>query len=217
MFEVYNDYFLITKIHQGQTIYAKAGSMVAYQGNIKFESKTLTGNGKGLLKNAMQTIVKGVAGEGMKLMTAIGEGNIYFADNASNILTIDMNKDGGKSWSSLTIEGDKVLAYTDDVKHTVKMSTFGTSSTKGIFTSQFEAIGRNAHIALLSKGKPLYLPTPCYVDPQALIGYTGPAPRLDKNNITWKTFVGKESGESFVLNFSTPGYFVIVQPSEELF
>lgn len=212
MFEVFNDYFLIAQLERDEILYAKAGSMVAYQGIIKFDKKILTGTSGGLLKNTMQTFVKGTIGEGMNLMTAIGEGNIYFADKEQHVITIDMNKD---SWNSLTVEGDRVLAYTQDVHHSVKLSTFGTSSTKGLFTSLLQSNGAKAHVALITKGKPMYLPTPCYVDPQALVAYTGPSPSLQKNNITWKTIVGKTSGETFVLNFSQPGHFVIIQPYEE--
>lgn len=215
MFEVFNDFFLVAQLENGETLYAKSGSMVAYQGNVKFDKKILTGTSGSILKNTMQTLVKGTVGEGMNLMTAKGEGNIYFADNEQYVITIDMNKEGNHSWNKLTVEGDKILAYTEDVHHSVKLSTFGTSSTKGLFTSLLQANGPKAHIALLTKGKPMYLPTPCFVDPQALVAYTGPAPTLDRNNITWKTLVGKSSGETFVLNFSQPGYFVIIQPCEE--
>lgn len=215
MFQVFNDYFLIAQLEQSEILYAKAGSMVAYQGDVKFDKKMLTGTSGNLLKNTMQTFVKGTVGEGMNLMTAKGEGNIYFADKEQYVITVDMNKEGGNAWKSITVEGDKVLAYTQDVHHSVKLSTFGTSSTKGLFTSSLQSIGEKAHVALVTRGKPMYLPTPCYVDPQALVAYTGPAPSLQKNNITWKTLIGKTSGETFVLDFSEPGYFVIVQPCEE--
>ena len=209
-----NDYFLAVEIHQGETVYAKLGSMVSFQGNLKFEKVMLTSNDGGMFKNVMTTLVKGVAGESMDLMKIFGEGIVYLAHEATYILEIDMNQ---KGWNQLTVEGNKVLAYSEGVHHKVKMSTFGTSSTKGLFTSFFTAKTSNAHIALLSQGKPIYLPTPCSVDPQALVGYTGPPPKLIGNHFTWKTMIGQTSGETFVLDFTEPGHFVIIQPSELIF
>ncbi len=57
------------------------------------------------------------------------------------------------------------------------------------------------------------LQSPCRVDPDAIICWTGSDPSL-KADVNWKTIIGQTSGESYMFNFANAGQTVIIQPSE---
>ncbi|MFQ9287838.1 MAG: hypothetical protein ACLR3X_06655 [Intestinibacter bartlettii] len=40
--------------------------------------------------------------------------------------------------------------------------------------------------------------------------------RSKSSTLSWKTFIGQTSGESYHLQFNEPGQLVIIQPSERL-
>lgn len=57
------------------------------------------------------------------------------------------------------------------------------------------------------------LQAPCRVDPDAVVAWTGSSPKV-KTDISWKTFLGQTSGESYMFEFTEPGQIVIIQPFE---
>src|SRR5436305_1211187 len=61
----------------GDTIQAKAGSMVAYQGDVTFEHA-----GSGGMSRMLK---KAVTGEGTTLMKVTGTGEVFLADTAQDI------------------------------------------------------------------------------------------------------------------------------------
>ena len=67
------------------TIQAKLGSMVAYQGDVKFEHAGSGGMGR-MLKKA-------VSGEGTSLMKIEGSGEVFLADTAMDIHLIYLEND----------------------------------------------------------------------------------------------------------------------------
>src|SRR5947208_5801182 len=82
------------------TIQAKLGSMVAYQGEVKFEHA-----GSGGLSRMVK---KAVTGEGTKLMRMSGTGEVFLADRAQDIHLIKLENDG------MTCNGRNVLAFDVD-------------------------------------------------------------------------------------------------------
>src|SRR4028119_1645145 len=70
---------------QGNTVQAKAGSMVAYQGQVSFEHAGSGGMGR-MLKKA-------VSGEGQTLMKMSGSGEVFLADTAQDIHLIYLEND----------------------------------------------------------------------------------------------------------------------------
>jgi uncharacterized protein (AIM24 family) len=82
-----------------------------------------------------------------------------------------------------------------------------------MFTSNLTGIGNNAEVAITTNGNPIILQTPCVVDPDAVVCWTGPDPQF-KTDVSWKTFLGQSSGESYMLEFNTQGETVIIQPFE---
>ncbi len=60
-------------------IWAKAGSMVAYNGKIKYEREGILEHGLGSM------FKKALTGEGASLMKANGEGKLYLADSGKKL------------------------------------------------------------------------------------------------------------------------------------
>lgn len=190
--------------------FAKKGSMVAYIGTFKFEKVLLDTNNTNLLGGVINHIGRKLTGENMELMKVIGQGSCYLADCAQHITTIDLNAN-----DCLNVESENLLAFTDTCKYGVKFIGSGIISQKGLFTSKLTCNGENAQVAIKTDGNPIILNSPCIVDPDAIVCWTGADPNF-KLDVNWKTILGQTSGESYMLDFKQPGYIVIVQPSERL-
>jgi uncharacterized protein (AIM24 family) len=67
---------------EGDQIQAKLGSMVAYQGDVRFEYQS---GGLG------RFFKKAVTGEGVKLMTATGSGELFLAQDKRKIMILELN------------------------------------------------------------------------------------------------------------------------------
>lgn len=197
-------------VTQNGEMFAKKGSMVAYQGQFKFEKVLLDPNGGGFLKSVVNHGMRRVTGENMELMKVKGSGVCYFADEAQHVTIINLNPG-----DALSVESENLLAFNSQVKYGVRMIGVGVISQKGLFTSKLEPTGHGAQVAVKSDGNPLILETPCVVDPDAVVCWTGPDPKF-KADVNWKTLIGQTSGESYMLEFKQPGFHVIVQPSERL-
>src|SRR5438477_1786007 len=83
-FALQNSKLLKVELNQ-VTIQAKAGSMVAYQGDVKFEHAGSGGLGR-MLKKAM-------TGEGTKLMKISGTGEVFLAEQAQDVHLIYLEND----------------------------------------------------------------------------------------------------------------------------
>ena len=93
----------------------------------------------------------------------------------------------------------------------------GVISQKGLFTTHLaNKTGQNQDVAIITDGNTLILEGPCCVDPDALVAWTGREPYPKVSKLSWKTFIGQTSGESYHMEFVEPGQIVIIQPSERL-
>lgn len=182
------------------TIEAKLGSMVAYQGEVKFEH---AGSG-GLAR----MVKKATTGEGQDLMKISGSGEAFLADLAQDIHVIKLEND------SITANGANVLALDADIDWDVK-KVEGASGMLGggLFNMHLEGSG---HVALLSDGPPLLLEIDgegTYADPASAITWSSGVTTSVKTDVNLKTFVGRGSGEGVQVAFSGQGW-VLIQPSE---
>lgn len=188
---------------QNERVMTRAGSMVAYDGQMKFEKAILGGEGLfGALKRR-------VGGESFDLMTTSGTGRVYVAQNAAEILLVPLQND------RIFIESSSVLAFDHGMRsNTVFAGLRGASSGQGLFTTSIEGTG---NVAVISDGTAIALEVtqsePLFVDPDAFIGYTGNVRQEFVFDVNWKTLVGRSSGESYQLKF-TGGGIVYIQPSE---
>jgi uncharacterized protein (AIM24 family) len=193
------------KIALNGEIMARQGSMVAYQGRIGFEA---VGPG-GITKFLKQA----VTGEGIPLMKASGQGDLFLADAASDVFLIDL--EGGHD--GLTINGKNVLAFEPSLSWDIRrVQGVGMLSTAGLFNCVFTGRGR---IAITCKGTPVVLNVdqPTYSDPQSAVCWSASLQtgfhRADQMGLG--TLLGRSTGERFTMAFSGQG-FVVVQPSEEV-
>ncbi|MEN8905777.1 MAG: AIM24 family protein [Clostridiales bacterium] len=193
---------------QGNNImYCKKGAMVAYQGAFKFE-KLLVGPGKNLASAVFSHVARRFTGENMEIMKVTGQGACYFAELAKHITVINLAQG-----ESIGVESENLIAFTDACDYGVRPIGVGIISQKGLFTSKLTAKGPGAQVAVLSDGNPLILDSPCCVDPDAVVCWTGSDPGF-KLDLNWKMILGQTSGESYMLEFKRGGQKVIVQPSE---
>ena len=194
---------LLEIVLQNEKVLARAGSMVAYDGQMKFEKAILGGEGLfGALKRR-------VGGEGFDLMTVTGAGNLYVAQNAAEILLVDLHDE------KMFVESSSLLAFDEGMRsETVFAGLRGASSGQGLFTT---AISGTGTVAAISDGTAIALGVtpnePLFVDPDAFVGYTGDAKQEFVFDVNWKTLVGRSSGESYQLKFTGNGV-VYIQPSE---
>ncbi len=182
------------------TIQAKLGSMVAYQGDVKFEHA-----GSGGLSRMVK---KATTGEGQSLMKVSGSGEAFLADLAQDIHIIKLEDD------SITANGANVLALDADIDWDVKRVE-GASGILGggLYNMHLEGSG---HVALLSDGPPLLIEIDgegTYADPASAITWSSGVTTSVKADVNLKTFVGRGSGEGLQVAFSGQGW-ALIQPSE---
>jgi uncharacterized protein (AIM24 family) len=183
-----------------ETIQAKLGSMVAYQGDVKFEHA-----GSGGLKRMAK---KAVTGEGADLMKISGSGEVFLADLAQEIQLVKL---GGEA---ITVNGANLLAFDADIDWDIK-KVEGVSGFMGggLYNTHLSGSG---YVAMLSDGPPVMIEldgTDTYADPQAAITWSEGVSTSVKTDVNLKTFIGRGSGESVQMAFSGNGW-VLIQPSE---
>lgn len=181
-------------------IIASAGSMVAYQGDVKFGYK-----GAGSVGNFLK---KAMSGEDAPLMTVDGYGDVFFAKDAKEIFTIQLEGE------SITVNSHSLLAFDANLKYDIKMvKSLSASMAGGAFNIEISGHG---YVAIVSDGTPVILDCSSqstFVDPQAALCWSTNLKPTFKNDMKWGALIGRGSGESFQMAFSGKG-FVVVQPSE---
>ena len=184
----------------GGTVMARQGSMVAYQGEVSFDYQSAGGIGK-MLKKA-------VTGEGVDLMRCAGQGDIFFADLASDVHVIEL--DGSDGFS---VNGVSVLAFEPTLQWDIKMVGGAGMLSGGLFNTVFTGQGK---LAITTKGTPVVLnvDAPTYVDTDAVVAWSSSLQTsIHSSGFKPMALLGRSSGEAFQMAFSGQG-FVIVQPSE---
>ncbi|ARS42721.1 hypothetical protein CA265_24890 [Sphingobacteriaceae bacterium GW460-11-11-14-LB5] len=206
-----NDFFELEKPAmlevnlKNQKILAKAGSMVAYIGNIDFKREGLLSKGLGgLLKKA-------ISGEGTSLMHATGTGKLYLADEGKKVKIIKLQNE------AVFVNGNDVLALEENIKNEIKMlKSIAGMMSGGLFQVKLSGSG---YIAITTHGEPILLRVtgnqPVYTDPNATVAWSENLTPNIKTNLTFGSFIGRGSGESFQLEFFGEGW-VLVQPYEEV-
>jgi uncharacterized protein (AIM24 family) len=184
----------------GETIEAKLGSMVAYQGDVKFEHA-----GSGGLKRMAK---KAMTGEGAELMKISGTGEVFLADLAQEIQLLELNNE------AITVNGANLLAFDADIDWDIK-KVEGVSGFMGggLYNTHLSGSG---YVAVLSDGPPVLIEVDgdgVVADPQAAITWSEGVKTSVKTDINLKTFIGRGSGESVQMAFSGSGW-VLIQPSE---
>ena len=183
----------------GPEALAAKGARVAYQGAIDFRHE-----GSGSVSNFLK---KAVTNEGGQLMRVSGQGEVFFARQAANVFTMELQGD------AITINTSSLLAF--DATLDWKITSVGNAGmlAGGLFNLTLSGQGT---VGVTSEGPPMVLDCsvqPTFVDPQAAVCWSANLSPGIKNDFKVGALIGRGSGESFQLAFHGPG-FVVVQPSE---
>jgi uncharacterized protein (AIM24 family) len=181
-------------------VLARQGAMVAFRGNLQFEVKSQgVGN---FLKRA-------VTGEGLSLMAVRGQGEVWFADAASDCHILDIEPN-----DALSINGKNVLCFDPSLQYAIQKIPGAGMFGGGLFNSVFTGQGK---LAIITEGAPIIIPVspqaPVLVDTDAVVGWSSSLQTSIQKNQSLKSLLKGGSGELFQLVLQGQG-FVIVQPSE---
>jgi stress response protein SCP2/uncharacterized protein (AIM24 family) len=191
----------LVKVTLGAEVLARRGSMVAYQGNVEFEHKG-SGGLRARLEGAM-------TGQGLKLMTCKGQGEVFLAEDASDLHIVDLQG------QSLCINANNVLAFDATLQTEVRRIESPGIPGGGMFHLQ---VGGQGTVVVMTKGTPVTLMCqgPTFGDMNAVVAWTA-GMRVSVSTqvrVSRQVYAGA-SGESVALQFmGMQGHFVVVQPYE---
>jgi uncharacterized protein (AIM24 family) len=199
-FELENSYTLDVDVDG--SVMAKAGSMIAYTGELSFTGQaTPEGGITGFLKEA-------ATGEGTPIMNVEGDGHVYLADQEKKVQIVRLGSE-----DSLTVNGEDVLAFESGVSYEIDKIDSLAGAFAGGFTNVY--LQGPGHVALTTHGDPLVVEPPVSTDPSATVAWNRTSPDVEVNR-NLSDMIGQESGERFQMNFAGNEGFVVVQPYEEL-
>ncbi len=189
----------------GETVRAATGAMVAYDGDVKFKNAGV-GGGDGI----RAALKRKATGESVSLMECSGNGTVWFAKDAMDVVLIELTGD------TIKAESDHLLAVGSGLETDVAFAGLrGATTGQGLFTSTVTGHGTAA--LLSAGGPPVALEVspqwPLVVDPDAFIASRGNLNQSFVTDVSWKNLIGESSGEAFSLRFDGTGV-VYVQPEE---
>ena len=185
-------------------VFAKMGSMVAYQGDVRFQNQGSGGLNK-MLKSKL-------TGEGVSMMTCEGTGELFLADMASEIQVFYLEND------SISVNGANVLAFSASIEWDIHRVNAGRASMMagGLYNVSLRGTG---YVAVTTKGDPVALDVgsaPTYADADAVVLWTSGVTmdvRVDTGGM--KSLIRGGTGELIQMAFGGQGY-VLVQPAESV-
>lgn len=213
-YNLINEKLLMVTLSNGEEVYAKKGSMLAYQGQVQFQGMSLSGN------HLREAVVRHSTGEDLDLMRAKGSGQIYYGHEGMIVTVVQVEHD------RLYIESDNVLAFDQRLRSGIEFlgnhsgggglsnMVRGAMSQQGLYTTTLDGYGE---VAVISSGDLISLNVdpskPVFVDPDAYVGHKGNLTTSIHMDANWKLMLGKNSGEVFQLKFTGQGT-VFVQADE---
>ena len=210
-FEVVNELTLKVMFDNGGRVHTKAGAMIGFQGNLKFDKELLgPDNNRGIGGAIMGQITRRLTGENLPLMLVTPQCQSigFFANEAQHVVVLQL-----QPGERVSVESENILAFEESVQYGTRFMGAGIVSQKGLFTSTLTGPGQ---VALLCDGNPIVMHGPCYVDPDAFVFYAGQEDPQFKLQLSWKNIIGQASGESYLLGFNNPQTTVVIQPNERV-
>jgi uncharacterized protein (AIM24 family) len=186
----------------GQDLYARTGSMVAYEGFVQYEPDPPA---------VRQMASQWLTGEGAPLMRCHGDGLLYLADYGADVVVLHLAGD------SLSVNGTNILAFDAHLQWGVeRVKGMAKFAGQGLFNV---AVSGTGWVALTSRGTPVVVDCgrgadETYVDPDALVAWSTHLKMRGKRSFKASSMIGRGSGEAYQLGFSGQG-LVVVQPSED--
>ncbi len=143
---------------------------------------------------------------------AEGKGNLYLADSGKKVTILDLQNE------SIYVNGNDLLAFEESISWDVKMMRKVTGMMAGaLFNIKLEGKGM---VAITTHYDPLTLKVtpdnPVITDPNATVAWSGNLSPEFRTDVSFKTFLGRGSGESIQMEFKGDGV-VVIQPCEETY
>ena len=203
-FETINELTLKVTCSGSDVLFAKAGAFIAGENNgnknYKFE-KVLLGPQNNIGQALLGSLARRVTGENLPLMKVNlnGDSITYYANYGQHVVVYHL-----APGETISVESENILAFSQDCDYSVRFIGVGVLSQKGLATSTLTGRGNNAYVAVLSDGNPIVLSNvtsheTISVDPDAVVCWVGNGP-CDPSvtaDVSWKTFIGQTSGESY--------------------
>ncbi|MGV9679238.1 AIM24 family protein [Nocardia sp. NPDC003482] len=180
-------------------VFARQGSMVAFQGQMDFHYQGAGGIGK--------FIKKALTGEGVELMRVSGQGALFLAHDAHDIHLFYLENEG------ITVNGENVLAYEPHLDSDIKRVQGAGMVTSGLFNTTLTGTG---WVAVTTHGAPVLLDAgraPTFADGQSAVAWSTSLQVGVNRTFKVGALIGRGSGEAAQLAFRGQG-FVLVQASE---
>lgn len=221
-FETINELTLKVTCTGNDVLFTKAGAFIAGENaggkNYRFE-KVLFGPQSNLGQAVLNSLARRVTKENLPLMKVNlnGDSVTYYANYGQHVVVYHL-----EPGETISVESENILAFSRDCDYSVRFIGVGILSQKGLATSTLTAKGNDAYVAVLSDGNPIVLSNvfsrnTISVDPDAVICWIGNGhcdPRVTAD-VSWKTFIGQASGESYQFEWSgNCPVTIILQPSE---
>lgn len=203
-FELENPYML--EVNLDGRVWAKMGGMVAYTGAVKFIRE-------GMLEHGMSTALKKMfTGEGSALMKMEGAGRVYLAEKGKRVRVLQLQNE------TIFVNANDLLAFQDGIQWEITlMKRVAGMLTGGLFNIRLSGSGM---IAITTHYEPLTLLVnpgkPLFTDPNATVAWSGSLTPDIHTDITFRSLIGRGSGESVQLKFDGQGW-VVLQPFEETY
>jgi uncharacterized protein (AIM24 family) len=203
-FEVENPHLL--EVNLNGRVWSKMGSMIGYVGNVKFTREGVMEHGLGRMLKKM------VSGEGTTLMKMEGKGRVYLAEKGKKVRVLRLEND------TVFVNGNDLLALEESIEWDITMMRkVAGMLAGGLFNIRLSGTGM---IAITTHYEPITLKVtpnePVFTDPNATVAWSGSLSPEIKTDISFKTFLGRGSGESVQLKFQGNGW-VVLQPYEEVY
>ena len=118
---------------------------------------------------------------------------------------------------SICVNGNDLLAFEPSIEWDIRlMRKMAGIMSGGLFNVTLQGTGK---VAITTHFEPLTLlvkPVKQYIPMHATVAWSGNLTPEFKTDISFRTFIGRGSGESIQMAFSGEG-FVIIQPYEEVY
>lgn len=185
-------------------VWAKAGSMIAHHGDVRFRREGLLEHGLGRLMKRL------ISGESTALMQAEGRGRVYLADRGKKVCILRLENE------IISVNGNDLLALEDKLQWDIKMMRrLSGLLAGGLFNVRLSGRGL---VAITTHFEPLTLRVrpgqPVFTDPRATVAWSGALAPDVVVRLQARAFVGRGSGEEVLLRFQGTGW-VVLQPLEE--
>ena len=182
-------------------VHARLGSMVAYQGDVRFANR-----GSGGLD---RMIKKAMTGEGVPLMECSGQGELFLADDAADVQVLYLDND------MVSVNGANVLAFSSSIDWDIhRVGVRGGMMAGGLFNVVLRGSG---YVAVTTRGEPVALDVgqaPTFADAHAVVLWSAGVTmdvRVDTGGLG--SMLRGGSGETIQMAFGGNGH-VLVQPAE---